>query len=650
MKAKYFKRGLMTAMALTGFLLMTGSNSSVDAATVTQTPSSETGTITTYGHGNGNLWENYMIIRKDGKAVFCVDPTTAVINGGYTSEAINDAVYIDGDTWNGSISTEQIRKMELIAYYGYYSNPTDARYTYTQALIWEVIGFYPKNFDGTLSMEDYNNFKAEVTNIVDNYKSVPSWNLEKHELKLGETLTLTDTNNVIQNLNVETSQSGYNLSKSGNTLKITATEASEDTTLYFSEANNEYVGTSLIWRKPGSQTLAELFIQDPQHGAVEVTTVKTKGDFGFQKVDFEGNPISGVEFDLYSVAADKTETKVGTYTTDDNGNLEFRFLEQGNYYIVESKAKEGYTLDTTKYEFKVVAGNKITSENKKVLTNLKEPEIETLAQNYLKETKEVYEFETIKETAYLKNTDKGRVYKVRTYMNDYDTREERLSVQEKEVVGTGGDMQIEFEYPVLKKTFGHRIVFGEEVLDENGTVIKSHFDWENDKETVYVRMPKIKTTAQVNGKKVVTVGKDGKVTDTIAYEGFKTEGEEVFVRLEVAKYGTEEVVGTYETTAKVNEKGELVITADNINTKDLPAGKYVLFETIFELKDGKPTKNIISQERNPKNEDQSFVVESPDQPTLPNTGTQESGLTTIAGVLALIGAGAFGLSKKKEQN
>lgn len=650
MKAKYFKRGLMTAMALTGFLLMTGSNSSVDAATVTQTPSSETGTITTYGHGNGNLWENYMIIRKDGKAVFCVDPTTAVINGGYTSEAINDAVYIDGDTWNGSISTEQIRKMELIAYYGYYSNPTDARYTYTQALIWEVIGFYPKNFDGTLSMEDYNSFKAEVEAKVSGYKKAPSWHGDTVELTVGESKTLVDLNNVIQNLDTSPHM-GYNFSVNGNELTITATENAEDGQLTFTQGSNlEYVGTSLIWRKPGSQTLAELFIQDPQSGKLNVTTIKTKGDFGFQKVDFEGNPISGVEFDLYSVAADKTETKVGTYTTDENGNLEFRSLEQGNYYIVESKAKEGYTLDTTKYEFTVVAGNKITSENKKVLTNLKEPEIETLAQNYLKETKEVYEFETIKETAYLKNTDKGRVYKVRTYMNDYDTREERLSVQEKEVVGTGGDMQIEFEYPVLKKTFGHRIVFGEEVLDENGTVIKSHFDWENDKETVYVRMPKIKTTAQVNGKKVVTVGKDGKVTDTIAYEGFKTEGEEVFVRLEVAKYGTEEVVGTYETTAKVNDKGELVITADNINTKDLPAGKYVLFETIFELKDGKPTKNIISQERNPKNEDQSFLVETPDQPTLPNTGTQESGLTTIAGVLALIGAGAFGLSKKKEQN
>ena len=646
MKAKYFKRGLMTAMALTGFLLMTGSNSSVDAATVTQTPSSETGTISTYGHGNGNLWENYMIIRKDGKAVFCVDPTTAVIDGGYTSEAINDAVYIDGDSWNGSISTEQIRKMELIAYYGYYSNPTDARYTYTQALIWEVIGFYPKNFDGTLSMEDYNSFKAEVEAKVNGYKKAPSWHGDTVELTVGESKTLVDLNNVIQNLDTSPHM-GYNFSVNGNELTITATENAEDGQLTFTQGSNlEYVGTSLIWRKPDSQTLAELFIQDPQSGKLNVTTVKTKGDFGFQKVDFEGNPISGVEFDHYSVAADKTETKVGTYTTDENGNLELRSLEQGNYYIVESKAKEGYTLDTTKYEFTVVAGNKITSENKKVLTNLKEPEIETLAQNYLKETKEVYEFETIKETAYLKNTDKGRVYKVRTYMNDYDTREERLSVQEKEVVGTGGDMQIEFEYPVLKKTFGHRIVFGEEVVDEKGTVIKSHFDWENDKETVYVRMPKIKTTAQVNGQKVVTVGKDGKVTDTIAYEGFKTEGEEVFVRLEVAKYGTEEVVGTYETTAKVNEKGELVITADNINTKDLPAGKYVLFETIFELKDGKPTKNIISQERNPKNEDQSFVVETPDQPTLPNTGTQESGLTIFAGVLALIGA--LGFARKKE--
>ena len=643
MKAKYFKRGLMTAMALTGFLLMTGSNSSVDAATVTQTPSSETGTISTYGHGNGNLWENYMIIRKDGKAVFCVDPTTAVIDGGYTSEAINDAVYIDGDSWNGSISTEQIRK---IAYYGYYYNTTDARYTYTQALIWEVIGFYPKNFDGTLSMEDYNSFKAEVEAKVNGYKKAPSWHGDTVELTVGESKTLVDLNNVIQNLDTSPHM-GYNFSVNGNELTITATENAEDGQLTFTQGSNlEYVGTSLIWRKPGSQTLAELFIQDPQSGKLNVTTVKTKGDFGFQKVDFEGNPISGVEFDLYSVAADKTETKVGTYTTDELGNLEFRSLEQGNYYIVESKAKEGYTLDTTKYEFTVVAGNKITSENKKVLTNLKEPEIETLAQNYLKETKEVYEFETIKETAYLKNTDKGRVYKVRTYMNDYDTREERLSVQEREVVGTGGDMQIEFEYPVLKKTFGHRIVFGEEVLDEKGNVIKSHFDWENDKETVYVRMPKIKTTAQVNGQKVVTVGKDGKVTDTIAYEGFKTEGEEVFVRLEVAKYGTEEVVGTYETTAKVNEKGELVITADNINTKDLPAGKYVLFETIFELKDGKPTKNIISQERNPKNEDQSFVVESPDQPTLPNTGTQESGIAVIGGIIALIGA--LGVARKKE--
>ena len=71
-----------------------------------------------------------------------------------------------------------------------------------------------------------------------------------------------------------------------------------------------------------------------------------------------------------------------------------------------------------------------------------------------------------------------------------------------------------------------------------------------------------------------------------------------------------------------------------------------MFETIFELKDGKPTKNIISQERNPKNEDQSFVVETPDQPTLPNTGTQESGLTIFAGVLALIGA--LGFARKKE--
>ena len=46
-----------------------------------------------------------------------------------------------------------------------------------------------------------------------------------------------------------------------------------------------------------------------------------------------------------------------------------------------------------------------------------------------------------------------------------------------------------------------------------------------------------------------------------------------------------------------------------------------------------------------KNDKQTVTVVIPE---LPNTGTQGSGMTILAGVVALIGA--LGLSKKREQN
>ena len=208
-------------------------------------------------------------------------------------------------------------------------------------------------------------------------------------------------------------------------------------------------------------------------------------------------------------------------------------------------------------------------------------------------------------------------------------------------------MDVEFEYPVLEETVGHWTVFGEELLDEQGNILASNFDWDNERETVYNRNPKLNTIAQVNGKKVVTVGEDGKVSDTIKYQDFE-KGSQVFVRLEIAKYGTDEVVGTYEITATIDESGELVVNADTLNTKDLPAGKYVLFETVFEVKDGKPTENVISKERDNKNEDQSFEILKPNS-ELPKTNAAITGGLVVAGVLALGASGYFVFKKRNHK-
>ena len=659
MKPKTLFSGLAIAGAASLFSLANGSTVSAD--TISVTPSSD-------AWGNGMMyfskdgvpsWTNYVVLRLNGRVVFCLDPWTLAVHGAdydYNESKYTQSVTNLGKA-NAPVDEEKFRKLELIAYYGYYgsSDTRDWRAVMTQALIWEELGYTPERFTGDLTMTDYENFKSEVLEKVNNHKAYTSWNGEVKQIQRGQTVELTDDNNVIQKLSIPSTQDGYTFSLTGNVLSITATNESpkESRTFAFESADKSYEGASLIWYKWDSQTVGEFKIKDGNYGSVSLSPQPTEnitdieGAFALRKVNTDKEGLAGVEFEVFQVKADGTETSIGKYTTDKDGLLKVNGLEVGKYYIREVKAADGYKLDNKKIDFNIVGGERATLATATLFTNDRIPTIQTDATNLQTGTKTVYKFETKKEVAHLTNLDIGKTYTVRTYENDKDTQKQRIQVQEKKIVATAHEMDVEFEYPVLEETVGHWTVFGEELLDEQGNILASNFDWENERETVYNRNPKLNTIAQVNGKKVVTVGEDGKVSDTIKYQDFE-KGSQVFVRLEIAKYGTDEVVGTYETTATIDESGELVVNANTLNTKDLPAGKYVLFETVFEVKDGKPTENVISKERDNKNEDQSFEILKPNS-ELPKTNAAITGGLVVAGVLALGASGYFVFKKRNHK-
>ena len=541
----------------------------------------------------------------------------------------------------------------------------------TQALIWNEMGYTPKQFTGDLTMTDFENFKAEVMEKVNNHQAFTSWNGSTKQIQKGQTIELTDENNVIQKLSIPSTQDGYTFSLNGNVLSITATEDApkESKTFTFTSADTSYEGASLVWFKSGSQTVGEFKIKDGNIGSVSLSTLPTtppvedvheaEGAFYLRKTNTDKEGLAGVEFEVFQIQKDGSEKSIGKFKTDKDGLLTVEGLEAGKYYVREVKAADGYKLSDKKIDFNIVAGQKASAATATLFQNERVPVIKTDATNAQTGTKAVYKFETKKEVAHLTNLDIGKTYVVRTYENDRDTKKERIQVQEKKIVATAHEMEVEFEYPVLEETIGHWSVFGEELLDEQGNILASNFDWNNDRETVYNRNPKLNTIAQVNGKKVTNVGEDGKVSDTIKYQDFE-KGSQVFVRLEIAKYGTDEVVGTYETTATIDESGELVVNAETLNAKDLPAGKYVLFETVFEVKDGKRTENVISKERDNKNEDQSFEVVKPNEVVksnkvvkpksdLPKTNTAITGGIVVAGVLALGAAGYFVFKKRNHK-
>lgn len=684
MKPKTLFSGLSVAGAIGLFAIANGSQVSADTITWQQSTDAWSEGMMHFERDGRESRSKYVVLRLNDRVVFCLDPWTPVVEDAdydYNESKYTKDVTNLGEA-NVPIDEATFRRLELIAYYGYYgsADKRDWRAVMTQALIWNEMGYTPKQFTGDLTMTDFENFKAEVMEKVNNHQAFTSWNGSSHQIQKGQTIELTDENNVIQKLSIPSTQDGYTFSLNGNVLSITATQEApaESKTFTFTSADTSYEGASLVWFKSGSQTVGEFKIKDGNIGSVSLSTLPTptppptppvtppvadaneaEGAFYLRKTNTDKEGLAGVEFEVFQIKADGSESSIGKFKTDKDGLLTVEGLEAGKYYVREVKAADGYKLSDKKIDFNIVAGQKASAATATLFQNERVPVIKTDATNAQTGTKAVYKFETKKEVAHLTNLDIGKTYTVRTYENDRDTKKERIQVQEKKIVATAHEMEVEFEYPVLEETIGHWSVFGEELLDEEGNILASNFDWNNDRETVYNRNPKLNTIAQVNGKKVTTVGEDGKVSDTIKYQDFE-KGSKVFVRLEIAKYGTDEVVGTYETTATIDESGELVVNAETLNTKDLPAGKYVLFETVFEVKDGKPTERVISKERDNKNEDQSFEVVKPNEVVksnnvvkpkseLPKTNTAITGGIVVAGVLALGAAGYFVFKKRNHK-
>ena len=659
MKPKTLFSGLSVAGAIGLFAIANGSSVSADTISVQKSTDDWSNGMMYFKKDGVDSWTDYVLLKLNGRVVFCLDPWTEAIEGAdydyNNSKYTKDVTNLGKD--NVPVDEATFRRLELIAYYGYYgsSDKRDWRAVMTQALIWNELGYQPTKFTGDLTMTDFENFKAEVMEKVNNHQAFTSWNGSTQQIQKGQTIELTDENNVIQKLSIPSTQDGYTFSLNGNVLSITATQDApkESKTFTFTSADTSYEGASLVWYKWGSQTVGEFKIKDGNSGSVSLSTQpvedanESEGAFYLRKTNTDKEGLAGVEFEVFQIQTDGSEKSIGKFKTDKDGLLTVEGLEAGKYYVREVKAADGYKLSDKKIDFNIVAGQKASAATATLFQNERVPVIKTDATNAQTGTKAVYKFETKKEVAHLTNLDIGKTYIVRTYENDRDTGKQRLQVQEKKIVATAHEMEVEFEYPVLEETIGHWSVFGEELLDEEGNILASNFDWNNDRETVYNRNPKLNTIAQVNGKKVTTVGEDGKVSDTIKYQDFE-KGSQVFVRLEIAKYGTDEVVGTYETTATIDESGELVVNAETLNAKDLPAGKYVLFETVFEMKDGKPTENVISKERDNKNEDQSFEIIKPNS-ELPKTNTAITGGLIAAGVIALGTAGYFIFTKKSNR-
>ena len=245
-------------------------------------------------------------------------------------------------------------------------------------------------------------------------------------------------------------------------------------------------------------------------------------------------PITGVIFGLFK--GDETdftnETAILTAETDENGIFEFKNIPFGAWTVKELKPAEGYLENNDIHHIDIDENEKVIEIN---VANDRIPEMKTTAT--VDGEKEICATEvfTLTDTVEYKHLIPGKEYVVKGILMDKSTGKpliiggcqvtaETTFVPE-QPSGTV-DVTFEFDSKYLKAETDI-VVF--EKLYKDGKELAVHADINDEGQTVKVRIPEIRTSAKVNGKKEVKAKGELTVVDTVTYTNL-TVGKEYVVR------------------------------------------------------------------------------------------------------------------------
>nr|WP_045540114.1 hypothetical protein [Clostridium botulinum] len=83
-------------------------------------------------------------------------------------------------------------------------------------MIWEELGY--QYISSTIP--NYHQRKAEIMAQVNRYDTLPSWRGKKVVVTAGESITFTDSNNILTDMTLESNITNANLKQNGNTITI----------------------------------------------------------------------------------------------------------------------------------------------------------------------------------------------------------------------------------------------------------------------------------------------------------------------------------------------------------------------------------------------------------------------------------------------
>jgi LPXTG-motif cell wall-anchored protein len=283
--------------------------------------------------------------------VFCYEPKVMIdsaVTPGYTSNPLPDIV-------------NKPRAKYISVLWKYAGTDADTQIV-AQAMFWqEVNGLTITNItrpDGT-PLSNYQTIKDSINKIVDDYMKKPSFNNQTVEVNLGESVTLTDTDNVglerFDTLMKNQNPANVDWSITGNKLTITPNKNSnENGTLVIGKSLD--VGTPVAYKLESQQSVMAGAVDDPNVFGVKIKVNKT-GEVKIVKLDKgTGKVVPNTEFKV------EYDSKSQTVKTNDKGEAIVKdILHDTKVKVTETFVPAPYILDTNNTKEVVIQAGKTAS-------------------------------------------------------------------------------------------------------------------------------------------------------------------------------------------------------------------------------------------------------------------------------------------------
>ena len=311
----------------------------------------------------------------NGQEAYCIEPGIMLAHG----DVLRSDVI---DVWN-SFSYEQQNAIKLALLCGRAGNSShlpgtpSCQQTATQMLIWELVTGarqpsppYTRGNDEIYTCLVSNGQNAEIGQIYDtilsymlSYMTLPSFmsavssSAPQEELSNDGTtysITLTDTNNVIENYSFSASDTVVSVAVSGNQLILRSASPLSAPVTVVATRNSAYTAAS-TFTPYGSTTRQDIVVGVEAVGGMtgyltlkanrkEFRVAVTKEDGITGPAQGDGT-LAGAVYGLYH-----GDTLIETCTTDANGQFTTGYYETGDDWTIREIAPSpGYLLDTTVY-------------------------------------------------------------------------------------------------------------------------------------------------------------------------------------------------------------------------------------------------------------------------------------------------------------